>query len=209
MSAPEHRYGLRQPCRNCPFRKDVEPYIRHGRAQEIAAGIRQGGEFACHTTTVNATDDEGNDVRVDGARSRVCAGSLAVMVNEGSLNQMARIAERVGAFDPSKLNTSTAYGSMFEFVRAHRVQDDRPMATHPETGERLPMQHCEVVDDDCEDPAGYGSSGGAYENPEEPTCDPFTDECEGCGKTACESCRSPEWGPDGRWCSICWNPDED
>ncbi len=53
MSAPSlsKRYTLRQPCNNCPFRTNVQPYLRPERAQEIARALRDGGEFPCHKTS--------------------------------------------------------------------------------------------------------------------------------------------------------------
>jgi len=205
----EHRYGLVSPCRNCPFRTDVEPYLRHDRAVEIVLGLRQGGEFACHKTTVRC-DDDGDDTLVDDpGTSRVCAGALGIMLREGQLNQMARISARLGLFDPARIDAAAlpVYDSFDEWIAAHDAEPV-PTLTDPATGETRELEHCGVVDDDCEDPAGYAVGGSPMDNPEPPTCDPW-ECCEGCGQTACESCRSPQWDADGRFCTYCYNPDAD
>ncbi len=114
------RYSLRVPCKRCPFRTDVPPYLR--RAESIAEGIDRGGDFACHRTTVKAEDDEGSSILVDDpAVSKVCAGSLAIMIREDSLNQMARIAFRLGMFDPDGIDAFgvPVYDSFADWVKAH------------------------------------------------------------------------------------------
>lgn len=211
MSAPtpSKRYTLRAPCNNCPFRTDVAPYLRPKRAQEIAAALRSGGEFACHKTTVHVEDETGDDPLVDDpTRSRFCAGALATMEREGASNQMTRIAERLGMYEPDKLNATEqpVYASLTDWVRSYQ---DIPTVT-TDDGEVLEYEHCGVVEQDCEDPAGYGGYGGAYENDDEPTCNPLTDNCEGCGHLACGSCRSEQWDRDGgQFCTVCYDPDAD
>lgn len=96
------------PCGSCPFRTDVEPYLRRARAREIVKAIRPGtmgggAPFHCHKT-VDYSDDEGEGRST--SSSSMCAGSLILLAHDGSLwnNQMVRIAERLGMFDPSKLD---------------------------------------------------------------------------------------------------------
>lgn len=206
MSAPSRskRYTLRAPCNNCPFRTDVAPYLRPERAQEIAAALRQGGEFACHKTTVHS-DHDGEDVLVDDpSRSRFCAGALATMEREGASNQMTRIAERLGMYEPEKLNADAlpVYASLTDWVRSYQQVD----TVTTEDGEVLEYEHCGVVEQDCEDPAGFGGGYGVYENDDEPTCNPLTDNCEGCGHLACGACRSEQWDDDGQFCVVCFEP---
>lgn len=197
------RYALRAACTKCPFRADVEPYLRPERAQEIAAHLRDGGEFACHKTTV-PTDD--GDLRDDTTTSQVCAGALATMEREGNANQMMRISERLGLYDPTRLVESVpVHKSLTAWVQAH--QDIPTVAT--ESGEVLPYEHCGVVWDDCEDPAGYRGGYGTYENDDEPTCNPLTDTCWACGHAACAACRSEEWDEtDGQYCVVCYEPED-
>lgn len=205
------RYSLRTPCRKCPFRTDVEPYLRTGRAEEIAHALHQGGEFPCHETTVPAETADGGSTLVEGPRSRFCAGAMATMEREGNPNQMLRIAERLGLYDQEKARKARqlVYRSLSDWVMAHVRRDGGiPTVTDPDTGDLLEFEHCGVVDDGCEDPAGYAVGGSAMENTDEPTCNPLTDGCEGCGKLACPACRSKEWSVEtGQFCTFCFNPD--
>lgn len=133
MTAPDQtpagqdgRYSLRLPCRRCPFRTDVRPYLRPSRAEHIAEGIDRGGDFACHKTTVKAQDDEGNQTLVDDpAVTKVCAGSLAIMIREDRLNQMARIAYRLEMFDPDGIDAFgvPVYDSFEDWVKAHHAAE--------------------------------------------------------------------------------------
>lgn len=203
------RYSLRTPCAKCPFRTDVEPYLRTGRAEEIARSLHEGGEFPCHETTVAAETADGDTTLVEGPRSRFCAGALATMEREGNPNQMLRIAERLGLYDAEKAREARklVYRSLSDWVLAHARHNEGTPTSIADDGTVVEWEHCGIVDDDCEDPAGYAVGGGAMANADPPTCNPLTDECEGCGKVACPACRSAEWGPDGRWCVYCFNPD--
>ena len=205
-SVVDRRYAMVTPCPNCPFRLDVEPYLRPERAQEIADGIATGGEFACHKTTVSIEDGEGNETLVDSSKSLFCAGAMATMVKSGFLNQMLRIAERQGWFDPEKLRKVRHLVSSSLGAWVQRFRDDIEYWVD-EQGARHPLEHCHASDDDCEDPAGYAGMGA---NPEPGTLDP-TDPtvcCEGCGEAVCPSCRSACWDPDeGQFCTICHNPE--
>lgn len=103
-------YALTTPCKDCPFRTDVRPYLTAARASEIVDSLvpsRLGGgsTFTCHKTTV-PSDDEDSMERVDGPNAQHCAGAL-IMLEKAELldhNQMARISMRLGLLNPDKLN---------------------------------------------------------------------------------------------------------
>jgi len=203
----ERRYTLTTPCRKCPFRSDVEPYIRPERAKEIADSLRSGANFTCHKTTVDPGDDEdGDSYRVDGPRARECAGALITMEKEGFSNQNVRIAERLGLYDPTRMNMDApVYGSLAEWVKSY--QDPVPTVTTPE-GEVLEFEHCGVVAQDCEDPAGFAMGGGVVSNDDPPTCNPL-EGCSYCGSPMCSACRASEDGEDGPQCVYCAEDNED
>ncbi len=91
-------FKLTSPCRDCPFLLSREFPLREGRRADIAASLLNGGQFHCHKT-VDYSDDEPNP---NGAQQ--CAGSLIVLERMGQPHQMMRIAERLGVYDPSKLD---------------------------------------------------------------------------------------------------------
>jgi hypothetical protein len=124
MSA--HKYGLVSPCKNCPFRTDIKPYITAARAADI---LRSQGEFHCHKTiTIGAEaiddevdcDDTFREV-IDDKNAQVCAGFLICLEHSGAPNQVMRIAERLGLYDRNKLRMDApVYRGIEIAIRAHR-----------------------------------------------------------------------------------------
>lgn len=201
MSA--HTYALRGPCHNCPFRNDRFFYLGADRARQIARSIRSGGSFSCHKTTeYRPIDDNGGEDMVATSASKFCGGALATLEREGQPNQIMRIADRLGLYDPTKLDPDApVFDSLDEWLAQY--DEDVPTVTDPETGETVPYDHCEVVAEDCEDPAGYAAGGGAYRSADPPTCNPLEDVCAGCGRMACASCRSDQWDDEIKLCVVC------
>lgn len=96
-------YSLTSPCKECPFRNDIKPYIREARVREIERSLVRS-EFPCHKTPETH-----------------CAGALILMEKEGRSSQMMRIAERLGMYDRTKLNMNApVYESFRAMVQAHR-----------------------------------------------------------------------------------------
>lgn len=119
------KYDLHRPCPECPFRSDIEPFLRADRAEEIVEFLARS-EFPCHKTTVDATDDEGNPGRIDTPDSQHCAGALIMLEKANRPSQMMRICERLRGengepmYDASKLDMEApVYDSPEEFVQAH------------------------------------------------------------------------------------------
>lgn len=100
------KYDLTVPCDNCPFRRVGGIRLRPGRVEEVAAYAtdRQGAMFACHKTA-RQRDEEASedDTRVHNAKSQHCAGALIFAFKQGTMNQAARMAERIGFFDRDDL----------------------------------------------------------------------------------------------------------
>lgn len=164
-------YDLIRPCPKCPFRTDGEGYLRPERAQEIATAIARGSTFACHQTTVYVEDDEGGDMEAT-SDSQFCAGALIMMERMEAPNQSMRIAERLGVYDPSKLDMSAPVGNVLDFQRRHSEEDELPC--------------CHISDMGCEAPAGYMEDGVPVSN----VVEFEIPECEGCGEPTCEQCGS-------------------
>lgn len=191
-------YRLVRPCAKCPFRTDVEPYIRSSRAREIAENLLRGSDFICHETSVEVPDSEDGE-HDRGPDSQFCAGALITLEKQGFANQMMRIAERIGIYDASALDMDAPVSdSMDEWVA--RFFDKAPTVTID--GEEVEYEHCGIVGPDCADPAGYSVGGGAIDNPEPPTCHPVDDTCTECGQPVCVECRG-ELGSFGLRCIYC------
>lgn len=88
-------YKLTTPCPECPFLKGSGFKLRSLKAHA-------SGEFACHKAC--DVNEETGCFESGGEKSPHCAGALIFHMKRGTSTQMMRIANRLGMFDPSKLN---------------------------------------------------------------------------------------------------------
>lgn len=96
------RFDLTTPCKDCPFRSDITFHLARGRVYEIIEGITTYDRtFACHKTT--QFDDDGEHLRSND-KEQHCAGAMIFLMRREQPNQLMRIGERVGFFDPDKLD---------------------------------------------------------------------------------------------------------
>lgn len=97
--AADRPYGLVKPCAKCPFRKDVEPYLRKARVREIERSLVRA-EFPCHETIGDVETGE----KYCEDKAMHCAGALILLEKLHRPSQMMRISERIGMYDASKLD---------------------------------------------------------------------------------------------------------
>jgi len=193
-SRDERRYSLTRPCAHCPFRTDVPPYIRRECAREIVQSLVRG-EFSCHETTISVEDDDGDARMIDGPRSLHCAGALIMLEHAEAPSQMMRIMERIGAYDPRRLDMKApVFRTPQAFIDAQHEHKHKHEHEH-----EVEHDPCHCSDGGCEWPAGMmmGASAVACEGPPEQL-----DECSECGEPTCDSCMR-----DGV-CSICREDEE-
>lgn len=179
------KYTLRRPCQHCPFRTDVPGYLRRARCVEIAESIAQGATFPCHKTVEHDDDEDGEPITRVPDTAQMCAGAMIVLERLEQPNQAMRVAERLGLYDPGKLDMAAP-------VVAHLAA----LADHHEPEE---MDPCSVADPDCEAPAGM--LVGGVVTAAEWSGTPHM--CEGCGEPVCDACCVE----DGR-CPTCASYDE-
>jgi hypothetical protein len=76
---------VKKPCKHCPFRNDIKPFLHPDRAAEIAyAASNPYSDFPCHKT-IDYTDEEdflGEQI-VDMQHSQTCAGFLTLRAQSG------------------------------------------------------------------------------------------------------------------------------
>jgi hypothetical protein len=74
---------MQTPCKKCPFRNDVKPYLSAERGEELAyAALNKYNNFQCHLTTVEDEDsDEGEMYATED--SKECAGFLTIRAANG------------------------------------------------------------------------------------------------------------------------------
>jgi hypothetical protein len=106
-------YALTSPCKDCPFRSDIRPYLTRERIDQIDNSLIRA-EFPCHKTTEH--DDDDNYVPTDNEQH--CAGALILLEKLERPSQMMRIAERLGLYDRRKLDMKAPVFDTFKEMRA-------------------------------------------------------------------------------------------
>lgn len=111
-----------KPCKHCPFRTDVRPFLHPARASQIAESVfHPWATFACHETTDH--NDDGEHVR-NWQKEKICAGWLSLKAHE--------TGEAPGDFQPSDL----VYTSVREMEDAYTQEWNRNRPTpQPENDE--------------------------------------------------------------------------
>jgi len=104
---------VKKPCKNCPFRNDVTPYLHPDRAADIAySALNPYSDFLCHSTFEydGGEDHQGRETG-DFSNAKTCAGFLTLRAQEG---------ERVpGGFEPS---FELCYTDNYEMVQAYEEE---------------------------------------------------------------------------------------
>lgn len=90
------KYTLKRPCKKCPFRNDIRPYLRPERYIEIV----EGGSFSCHETVDYSEDSTGKETN----NTQACAGRLIMLEKMEQPDQMMRISERLGLYNRLSLD---------------------------------------------------------------------------------------------------------
>lgn len=72
---------IKKPCKHCPFRIDVKPFLHPDRAEEIAYSTQNPyANFPCHKT-IEHDEDSGEGFEVES--SKTCAGFLTMRAQQG------------------------------------------------------------------------------------------------------------------------------
>lgn len=90
-------YRTKEKCANCPFHSSGEGLrlrksLNPGRWKEITDGLRNQEWFACHKTTIDCDDDDGESVPGSGL---ICSGSIEWQEKRGISSNFLRICERI------------------------------------------------------------------------------------------------------------------
>lgn len=111
------KFDLKSPCSNCPFRKDINPYLNKARVRDLEKSLISKQEsFVCHKTSHKLGAPKDKD-------ENHCAGALIVMEKENKPNQMMRIAERLGLYNRHELkNKELVFDSFKEMIKAQPLR---------------------------------------------------------------------------------------
>lgn len=133
-------FNLIRPCRDCPFRTDgAGVLVRPGHAREIVKSLVGRGEpFSCHKTVVYEDFDDGPEVV---AADEVCAGAMLLLSAIDRPNTLMQLGQRLGFFDPAKLDLSApSCRTVEEFLALHgaEVEDVAELISEQESWRVLP-----------------------------------------------------------------------
>jgi hypothetical protein len=110
------KFDLTKPCAECPFRHDINGYLREEWAEEIVEALLSDATFSCHKT--NEYDDEGEPL--ESGESQHCAGAMILLEHQEQPNQLMRISRRLGFYDPSRLDmTAPVFDDPETFIDHH------------------------------------------------------------------------------------------
>lgn len=119
----KHPYDLVKPCTHCPFRNDIEPYLRKAGVRAMRK-LLDRGEFYCHETTSkedNEDDENPSEFCRPDADAKHCAGALILLEKEEAPSQMMRICERISMYDPTALDMDApVYESWDDMIEAQK-----------------------------------------------------------------------------------------
>ena len=74
---------VKKPCKHCPFRNDIKPFLHPDRAYQIASSASNPyNDFPCHKTTEYDDESEDGEMIVTD-KSKTCAGFLTLRAQEG------------------------------------------------------------------------------------------------------------------------------
>lgn len=108
-----------RPCKHCPFRTDIAPFLRPERAQDIADSLDRGDDFPCHSTVVYGDGSDGEEI-ADTSNAARCAGAMIICEKTERPTQAMRIGERLGIYDRDALDMNApVYDDFTQWVRAH------------------------------------------------------------------------------------------
>lgn len=111
------KFEIKRPCENCPFRRDVHPFLR--RAKQIAKQMQDDHNwFACHKTTGMESGK-----RTKARDQSHCAGLMGVLWRMGRPNIAMRLALLFKMITVKQLEApQPVFDSLEEFERHHARQ---------------------------------------------------------------------------------------
>lgn len=113
-------FKLKSPCKDCPFRTDVTPFLSPERVQGFKQDlIINDNHFHCHKTVKYGENDEGETHDV--SNSQLCAGAMILQEKHGRPSVMARLGRVYGLYSPQKLDmVAPVYNSIDEMIEAYK-----------------------------------------------------------------------------------------
>ena len=103
---------IKKPCKHCPFRHDVKPFLHPERAEDLAySATNPYSSFPCHKTTEHDDNDDGFGKTIEVETTKQCAGFLTLMHNE--------LGETPYDEDGFKPSVENVYSEVDEMINAY------------------------------------------------------------------------------------------
>jgi hypothetical protein len=118
-------FRQKQPCSDCPFKKDGHVVHGAGRALDYAGYFcgPQAVTFPCHQSVAKEVPREGWTAWQEG--QTLCAGGLAFAAKQGIQNAIVLYGVANGWYDPAKrTDLDQVFDTLGEMVRAHRAPEE-------------------------------------------------------------------------------------
>lgn len=114
-------FRMKTPCKGCPFRTDVRPYISADRVREIfAAIIDRDNHFSCHKTVDYSHEDSEGETVPQTCHSSVCAGAAILQEKIGRPSVMVRMGYALKSIPLDHLDKAApVYDSPEDMLRAY------------------------------------------------------------------------------------------
>lgn len=99
-------YNVTSPCSECPFRKDIKPYLTKARAQQLVTKVIKGDNtFTCHKTLKNPIKSH-------------CSGAVHLIVKEDHPNRSLYTARILGLYKEDFRNPDLVFDNAQQFIDA-------------------------------------------------------------------------------------------
>lgn len=114
-------FVMSKPCKSCPFRNDVFPFLSMPRILQII----KAHAFACHST-IDYTDSEDGNAKVLPS-SKQCAGRAIMLMRDGVPDTFMQASMRMNVSDWTKLDMANpnVYLSRVECIAAYLVANEK------------------------------------------------------------------------------------
>lgn len=105
-------FRLKAPCDNCPFLKEVRPYLQPRRIDLIERDIREDRYFPCHKTTTLRADHRG---------AAICAGSIKLVEKMDLRPRFWRMGVALNIYQPGSIGGADVYDNFEEMRKSQET----------------------------------------------------------------------------------------
>lgn len=111
---------IKKPCSDCPFRKDIHPFLSRARVEEMREQLHTQDDqtFTCHKTV------DYSKARPDQRNGAVCSGYANLAYKSGRLPVALRFALATGLIDKSFFASGDLVHDSWQAFVDHHAMDE-------------------------------------------------------------------------------------